>query len=106
LSTRGNVIASHGSDGEDEEALAAPKPNGLGGILGSDRTLRRRILGRHGSPGIPTVMIETFNVMQDRITRARLAGDPPDVPITCGTEAAEKSIDAVTEAVTVLSQNV
>jgi NTE family protein len=24
-------------------------------------------------------MIEAFNVMQDRITRARLAGDPPDI---------------------------
>jgi NTE family protein len=27
-------------------------------------------------------MIEAFNVMQDRITRARMAGDPPDVLIT------------------------
>ena len=68
-------------------------------------------------------MIEAFNVMQDRITRARLAGDPPDVlvsprlgqvgwfdfhraeeAIAIGAEAAEKSIDAVTEAVAALSQ--
>jgi NTE family protein len=123
LSTRGTVIASHGS--EDEEAIAAVKPSGLRGLLDRDHTLRRRILGRRGRPGIPTVMIEAFNVMQDRITRARLAGDPPDVLITprlgtlgwfefhraaeaiaCGTEAAEKSLDAMTEAVTVLSQNV
>jgi NTE family protein len=27
-------------------------------------------------------MVEAFNVMQDRITRARLAGDPPDVMIS------------------------
>ena len=27
-------------------------------------------------------MVEAFNVMQDRITRARLAGDPPDVLIS------------------------
>ena len=33
-------------------------------------------------PNLPTVMIEAFNVMQDRITRARLAGDPPDVMIS------------------------
>ena len=29
-----------------------------------------------------TVMVEAFNIMQDRITRARLAGDPPDVLIS------------------------
>jgi hypothetical protein len=28
------------------------------------------------------VMIEAFNIMQDRLTRMRLAGDPPDVHIT------------------------
>ena len=27
-------------------------------------------------------MIESFNIMQDRLTRMRLAGDPPDVHIT------------------------
>ena len=33
-------------------------------------------------PGFSTVMIEAFNIMQDRLTRMRLAGDPPDVHIT------------------------
>ena len=120
---RGTIIASHGSDDEDDEALAAAKPNGLRGIFGRDRSLRRQIFGRRGRPGIPTVMVEAFNVMQDRITRARLAGDPPDVlisprlgsvgwfdfhraaeAIAIGTEAAEKALAAVTEAVTALSQ--
>ena len=27
-------------------------------------------------------MVEAFNIMQDRITRSRMAGDPPDVLIT------------------------
>ena len=126
---RGTIIASHGSDDADEAAHAAPPKtngltNGLRSIFSRDRTLRRQILGRRGRPGIPTVMIEAFNVMQDRITRARLAGDPPDVlisprlgtvgwfdfhraadAIAIGAEAAEKSIDAVTEAVTALSQS-
>jgi NTE family protein len=72
---------------------------------------------------LPTVMVEAFNVMQDRITRARLAGDPPDVlisprlggigwfdfhraaeAIAIGTEAAEKAMGSVSEAVTALSQ--
>ncbi len=122
---RGTIIASHGSDDNDEAAHAAPaKVNGFRSIFNRDRTLRRQILGRRGRPGIPTVMIEAFNVMQDRITRARLAGDPPDVlisprlgsvgwfdfhraadAVSIGAEAAEKSIDAVTEAVTALSQS-
>ena len=32
-----------------------------------------------GAPGIATVMADAFNITQDRITRSRLAGDPPDV---------------------------
>jgi NTE family protein len=85
--------------------------------------LRRQFLGRRGRPGIPTVMVEAFNVMQDRITRARLAGDPPDVlisprlgalgwfdfhrgndAIAIGAEATEKSMGSINEAITALSQ--
>ena len=43
----------------------------------AEKMLKRRLLGRAGRPNLPTVMIEAYNVMQDRITRARLAGDPP-----------------------------
>lgn len=53
---------------------------------------RRRILGRRGgpaprapagrpAPGVARVMLDAFNITQDRISRARLAGDPPDVAI-------------------------
>ena len=119
---RGTIISDHGSDDADDLAQESAKSNGLRGLFG-ERSLRRQFLGRRGRPGIPTVMVEAFNVMQDRITRARLAGDPPDVlisprlggvgwfdfhraadAIAIGTEAAEKAIDAVTEAVTALSQ--
>ncbi|MEX0347179.1 MAG: patatin-like phospholipase family protein [Rhizobiaceae bacterium] len=31
--------------------------------------------------GITGVMVEAFNIIQDRITRARLAGDPPDMSL-------------------------
>ncbi len=120
---RGTIIASHGSDEDDDAAAIAPKTNGLLGMFSRERVLRRQFIGRRGRPSIPAVMIEAFNVMQDRITRARLAGDPPDVLISprlgqvgwfdfhrgeeaikIGTEAAEKIIDAVTEAVAALSQ--
>ena len=73
-------------------------------------------------PGIPTVMVDAFNIMQDRITRARLAGDPPDVMISprlghvgwfdfhraqeaieIGARAAERALDEIGEAVTALA---
>jgi NTE family protein len=120
---RGAIIASHGSDDDDDAVHVPAKLNGLLGMFSRERVLRRQFIGRRGRPSIPAVMIEAFNVMQDRITRARLAGDPPDVLISprlgqvgwfdfhrsseaikIGTEAAEKTIDAVTEAVAALSQ--
>jgi NTE family protein len=68
------------------------------------------------------VMIDAFNIMQDRIARARLAGDPPDVMINprvghigwfdfhraqeaieVGARAAERALDDISEAVTALA---
>lgn len=46
---------------------------------GVRRLLQRQIFGRgDGAPGISTVMVDAFNIVQDRIARSRLAGDPPD----------------------------
>ncbi len=39
------------------------------------------INGKHTHYGVTTVMVEAFNIIQDRISRARLAGDPPDLSI-------------------------
>ncbi|HXK54203.1 MAG TPA: phospholipase, partial [Hyphomicrobiales bacterium] len=33
-------------------------------------------------PGISAVMVDAFNIVQDRIARSRLAGDPPDITIS------------------------
>jgi len=119
---RGTIIANHGSDDGQAAAPEPVKSNGLRGLFGGERSLRRQVLGRRGRPGIPTVMIEAFNVMQDRITRARLAGDPPDVLISprlggvgwfdfhraaeaiqIGAEATEKAMEGITDAVNALS---
>ena len=122
---RGTIIADHGSDEEDDNNAAAElaRPQGLRGMFSGEKSLRRQFFGTRGRPGIPTVMVEAFNVMQDRITRARLAGDPPDVLISprlgkvgwfdfhrgadaikIGAEAAEKAMDGITEALAGLSQ--
>ncbi len=84
---RGATIASHGSDPGDDQAVAPPAEprNGfarLRGIFGAERALKRQIIAPDDRPGFSTVMIESFNIMQDRLTRMRLAGDPPDVHIT------------------------
>jgi NTE family protein len=48
-----------------------------------DAAGRVRGLGRRTAPGpgIASVMVDAFNITQDRIARSRLAGDPPDVMI-------------------------
>ena len=45
--------------------------------------VKRQLLGqrRDGAPGIPRVVLEAFNITQNRIARSRLAGDPPDATI-------------------------
>jgi NTE family protein len=84
---RGATIASHGSDPNDEPpALPPGTPRrafmGLRGMFGAERALRREMFADAARPGFSTVMVEAFNIMQDRLTRMRLAGDPPDVHIT------------------------
>ncbi|MCO6186313.1 patatin-like phospholipase family protein [Rhizobium sp. L1K21] len=41
----------------------------------------RVVDGQQTHYGVTTVMVEAFNIIQDRISRARLAGDPPDLSL-------------------------
>jgi NTE family protein len=46
--------------------------------------VKRQMFGgrkRDGAPGIPRVVLEAFNITQNRIARSRLAGDPPDATV-------------------------
>jgi NTE family protein len=119
---RGTTIAGFGPDDPDEDWLQNLRSrHGLNGA-GAERIVKRQVLGSAGRPGISTVMMEAFNIMQDRITRARLAGDPPDVTINPrlgdiglmdfhraadaverGAEAAEKALEPIQQALAVLS---
>ena len=91
-------------------------------MFSTESSMRRQFFGNRDMPGIPAVMIEAFNIMQDRITRSRMAGDPPDVLITprvgpvgwfdfhkandairLGEEAADKALPAISEAIAALS---
>ena len=102
------------------EEMAAQR--GLFGRFAGERAEKRQLFGTAGRPGLSTVMVEAFNVMQDRLTRARLAGDPPDILISprlgriglfdfhraaemidLGAEAAEKALEHVDEVVAALA---
>lgn len=77
---RGAVIPDHG-DAPVQEDMAETIAEGLfSPMLGAARSLTQR-LSRSGppGPGLATVMVDAFNITQDRIARARMAGDPPDV---------------------------
>ncbi|GAC1331344.1 MAG: patatin-like phospholipase family protein [Bradyrhizobium sp.] len=99
-----------------------PAKRGFGRLFSAERTVKREFFGGGGRPGISSVMVDAFNIMQDRITRARLAGDPPDLLISPrvgqigwfdfhraddliahGARAAERAIDSIQEAIHVLA---
>jgi len=120
---RGTTIHDHGADSETEAPLEAEVASrGLLGRFGAEKSAKRRFLGTAARPGLSSVMVEAFNIMQDRITRARLAGDPPDVLISprigriglidfhraeeaiqIGAEAAEKALEPFDEIVAALA---
>jgi NTE family protein len=62
---------------EPGKTLSARIFDGVSGNL-------RRVFGKRedGAPGIANAMMDAFNIAQARISRSRLAGDPPDVLIT------------------------
>jgi NTE family protein len=77
---RGTVIQSYEaeSSGEEDIEAAMDEPRRWG-IFAPPRVNRPR---KPNAPGIATVMVDAFNITQDRIARSRLAGDPPDVMIS------------------------
>jgi len=120
LFTHSTTIYSHGQPVDVPETVIDPSPpkRRFGRLFSPERTMKREFLGGPGRPGISSVMADAFNIMQDRITRARLAGDPPDLLITprvgqigwfdfhraadliaFGARAAERALDAIQDTV-------
>lgn len=82
ISNRGTISNVNSMPGSDSEMEATPPVTGKNGVA-VRRLLQRQILGqREDVPGISTVMMDAFNIVQDRIARSRLAGDPPDAMIS------------------------
>ena len=80
---RGTVIQDFGGESEPipiVDALPAASELGfLSPVRQAASRMRDLFRRRRGTPGFAQVMIDAFNITQDRITRARLAGDPPDI---------------------------
>jgi NTE family protein len=130
--THSTTIYSHGAPVEVPESMVAPEApkdtsketarRRFGKFFSPERTVKREFFGSASRPGISSVMVDAFNIMQDRITRARLAGDPPDLLITprvgqigwfdfhraadlieFGARAAERALDSIQEAIPALA---
>jgi len=121
----GATIPGHGPDEDDARALAQlraqAEASGLS-IFNPERFMKRHFIHAARGPNITSVMVDSFNIMQDRITRARLAGDPADVMVSpklgrvglldfhraresimLGKEAGERAIDEVKDAIAALA---
>ena len=76
----------------------------------------------NGEPGTFDVMVTSLNIIQDRIARSRLAGDPPDISInpkighigllefdradeliSAGEQAVERALPEIREAIAIFS---
>ncbi len=81
--SRSTVVHTFGTDhtASPEPATAALPRGLLGPVLDGVGMFKRSLASRDepGGPGIASVMMDAFNITQDRIARSRLAGDPPDV---------------------------
>jgi NTE family protein len=118
----GVTISSHGSDEDDLKALREmrERPTGFRQFLKPEYLLKRQFMT--GSPNVANVMVDAFNIMQDRVTRSRLAGDPPDVlvsprmgkiglfdfhrakeAIAVGEQYAQKAVPEIVEAISALT---
>jgi len=119
---KGTVVPDQDAFEEDVILEAENKPP-AGNGRAAQNLLRRQFFGQGGdTPGISSVMMDAFNIIQDRIARSRLAGDPPDImvmpileemglfdfhmadkAIASGKQATEKVLEDIERAVSVLA---
>ncbi|MEJ2455090.1 MAG: patatin-like phospholipase family protein [Candidatus Thiodiazotropha sp.] len=93
VNLNGDILGRHfrreeqPEEGENGSAIEAFWDR-LGGQLKNTLSSRKdmllaRLLGENrGNPGLYEVLAGSINIMQDRITRSRMAGDPPDIILT------------------------
>ncbi len=89
---RGTTIQTHSANPDESltpELDVMPARGWISSITGAASGAAQRVRSMVGrpdgrgapGPGIAAVMMDAFNITQDRISRSRLAGDPPDAMI-------------------------
>ena len=123
ISSRGAIVQESETNPGELQVQDEPAPvTGKNGVA-MRRLLQRQLFGKgEDAPGISTVMVDAFNIVQDRIARSRLAGDPPDAMISprlhgiglfrfpsrrradrCGEMAAKREIEDLTREISTRS---
>jgi NTE family protein len=82
-------------------------PESMSGIVMQDPPVLPDADNVGMAPALTSILIAAFNITQDRLSRSRLAGDPPDINMTLRTSGlslfdfakAEEAIDAGRDAV-------
>lgn len=91
VSLNGDILGRHNrrkpiKQPVEDNDLRRADPNWLDQLANGLRQrapwLRMPQLGTPGMPGLMQVTATSVNIMQDRITRSRMAGDPPDILIS------------------------
>jgi len=90
-----DIVGKHSRDNTDKREKSTDSDSGGLDFFGSaltsfklglyenKKSLLSKLLGENiESPGVFEVMASAINIMQDRITRARMAGDPPDITLS------------------------
>jgi len=77
---RGGISIGDDIEEEAAEIVVDETPITRWNGRGAFQLLHRQIFGRSdGAPGITSVILNSFSIFHDRISRARLMGDPPDL---------------------------
>lgn len=114
---------------DENSAIMDGIKNTLNKLRGVARAPEREIVKRaigstRRGPGFASVLLASLNIVQDRLARARLASDPPDVVIApkighltlmefdradelirLGEEAAEEALPQIRETISLLAQS-
>ncbi|PVV10955.1 MAG: hypothetical protein B6D77_07705 [gamma proteobacterium symbiont of Ctena orbiculata] len=92
VNLNGDILGKHlRQNSTDQEKLTEGRDDDLWGritgqVMSSLHTRKRELMNRllgenRNVPGLYEVLASSINIMQDRITRSRMAGDPPEITL-------------------------
>jgi len=83
VNLNGSIVGRHFLHREREESDEAPDGGLLSTVKKTVRSYSASLFGSNGTaesaPGLYDAISGSINIVQDRLTRSRMAGDPPDI---------------------------